>query len=121
MSYLDRPQEDWEMGQDAEDKRREPALTEAERLSNVECDLRLANEALAARYDRAVELLGAWLDGRCPNQDTESFLTTDSADDDPYRRAAQQSLDAEREGLARARADGTAERAVDDLLKILGK
>jgi hypothetical protein len=46
---------------------------------------------------------------------------TDSADDDPYRRAAQQSLDAEREGLARARADGTAERAVDDLLKILGK
>jgi hypothetical protein len=51
----------------------------------------------------------------------EFFATADSADDDPYRRAAQQSLDAEREGLARARADGTAERAVDDLLKILGK
>jgi hypothetical protein len=51
----------------------------------------------------------------------ESVRATDSADDDPYRRAAQQSLDAEREGLARARADGTAERAVDDLLKILGK
>jgi hypothetical protein len=48
-------------------------------------------------------------------------LAADSADDDPYRRAAQQSLDARREGMARARADGTAERAVDDLLKILGK
>jgi hypothetical protein len=45
----------------------------------------------------------------------------DSADDDPYRRAAHQSLDARREGMARAREDGTAERAVDDLLKILGK
>jgi hypothetical protein len=33
------------------------------------------------RYDEAIELLGRWLDGECPSQDTEAFLTTtDSAD-----------------------------------------
>jgi hypothetical protein len=32
-------------------------------------------DALAARYDEAVQLLGRWLDGLCPSQDTESFLT----------------------------------------------
>jgi hypothetical protein len=38
-------------------------------------------DALAARYDHAVELLGLWLDGVCPSQDTEAFLRpADSAD-----------------------------------------
>jgi hypothetical protein len=31
-------------------------------------------DPLAARYDRAVELLGKWLDGLCPSADTEDFL-----------------------------------------------
>jgi hypothetical protein len=79
MSYLDRPQEDWEMGQDAEYKRLlaeaelrgdlahalvadqismiSSQLDEIERLSNVECDLRLANEALAARLAEAHEAI----------------------------------------------------------------
>jgi hypothetical protein len=88
-------------------------------------------DAIAARLAEAERLLYAFF-GNAPLEKTKHdaavFLglpsiygAADSADDDPYRRAAQQSLDAEREGLARARADGTAERAVDDLLKILGK
>jgi hypothetical protein len=34
------------------------------------------SDDLAARYDEAVRLLGRWLDGECPAQDTEAFLTT---------------------------------------------
>jgi hypothetical protein len=35
------------------------------------------------RYDEAIELLGRWLDGECPSQDTEAFLTTtDSASEE---------------------------------------
>jgi hypothetical protein len=33
-------------------------------------------DALAARYDQAVELLGRWLDGECPDPDTRVFLST---------------------------------------------
>jgi hypothetical protein len=87
-------------------------------------------DALAARLAEAVKALHEIAHDDGDNALRLKFMaadaliahnTADSADDDPYRRAAQQSLDAEREGLARARADGTAERAVDDLLKILGK
>jgi hypothetical protein len=85
MSYLDRPQEDWEMGQDAEDKR-QGVLTEAERLSNVECDVRLELQRTQARLAEAEQLLARWLKlyggslSSIIGKDTEDFLrTTDSA------------------------------------------
>jgi hypothetical protein len=82
-------------------------------------------DALASQLAEAHQLLQDALiygcDGQWAKRLDAHLGAADSADDDPYRRAAQQSLDARREGMARARADGTAERAVDDLLKILGK